>query len=361
MGLGLERAGRGASLTRAAIAALLVIVVAGCQSPAIAPTGSQTATPVAVASPTAPPSTAAPSPGSGIRHVNDVLGFAVTLPPPWRVSGCLSGVTREGTWVGQDVFTWRTIAEEHDLGGAADAGGSGAMNWIITIAAELSTLAPPEYARNRGGSVGDKIDMMTIDGRPATRVSGGFGGTWIYVANAGRMYTLTFSTNYEPGPKTTDVTLTFDSITRSFAFVTPSARPTPSTTPTLTPAVATLVDAIAAAFAASDADRIRDLMPPTCWVQTGSYQSSPEQASREKITERLRTAFAQGLKVTVESRPIRTAAPFVGSPFWVWSTWSPYGPTPPPVKDIVLLGFDQRDGRWYWTKALHYADDLRRP
>jgi hypothetical protein len=329
------------------------MAVAACASPAAAPSVS----PAAIASPTPTPTPT----GSGLRHVNDVLGFAVTLPSPWRVSDCLSGVRRDGTWVGQDVFTWRTISEERDLGGAADVGGSGALNWIITVAAEVSSQPPADYAKNRGGSVGDKVDATTIDGRPATRVIGGFGGTWIYVANAGRVYTLTFSTNSEPGPKTTDVTLTFDAIARSFAFVTPSARPTPSTAPALTPAVETLVDAIAAAFAASDADRIRDLMPPTCWVQTGSYRSSPEQVSREKFAERLRTAFAQGLKVTVESRPIRTAAPFSLGPFWVWSTWSAHGPTPPPVKNSVLLGFAQRDGRWYWTSALHYADELRRP
>jgi hypothetical protein len=69
----------------------------------------------------------------------------------------------------------------------------------------------------------------------------------------------------------------------------------------------------------------------------------------------LRASFAQGLKVTVEPRPIKPDPPMPGS-FWVWSTWSAYG-TPPrtAAPSNVQLVFDQIDGRWYWIGALFNA------
>jgi len=286
--------------------------------------------------------------------VNDVLGLAATLPSPWRVSDCLSGLTREGTYLGQDVLTWRSAAEEHDLGGGADAGTSGALNWVIDIAAEISSQAPTEYASARGGSTGDKVEATSIDGRSAVRVIGGF-GTSIYVSNAGRMYTLSLRTNSEPGPRTTDATLTFDSIARSVIFVAPTARPTPTPTPTLSPAVETLVDAVAAAFAASDSDRLRDLMPPKCWFSSAGYPGGSTLISREKMAEILRSAFAQGLKVKVENRPVQTTGAVIKAPFWVWSTWSAYGTAPFTPASTVQLRFDQIDGRWYWIGALFNA------
>ena len=135
--------------------------------------------------------------------------------------------------------------------------------------------------------------------------------------------------------------------------VTPTARPTPTPAPNLSAAVENAVDAVAAAFVASDADRLRDLMKPTCWFNSGYYQSEGAATSRDKMAARLRASFSQGLKVTVEPRPIRPDPPMPGS-FWVWSTWSAYG-TPPVPQSNVQLVFDQIDGRWYWVGALFNA------
>lgn len=345
-------------MIRAAACALLVVTVA-CTATPSAPSAS----PAAVASPTAAPTpspvptTAAPSP-TGTRHVNPVLGYSVTLPPPWRVSECLSGLSRDGTFLGQDVFTTRTAADEHDLGAGGDTGGSGAVTWTIAIAADISSMSPAEYATAQGGSVTDKLEQTTLDGRPAVRRVDGVGTTQTYyVGNAGRMYLIHLSQSFEARPALmTDAAV--DAVARSLSFVTPSARPTPTPAPTLTPAVEAVVDAVAAAFAASDADRLRDLMPPKCWFQSAGYASSGVSVSREKMAELLRTSFAQGRKVSVEARPIMTNAPYVRGPFWVWSTWSAYGSTP--FESVTQLVFDQIDGRWYWTGALFNAGSLRR-
>ena len=333
-----------------------LLVLAACDSPSITPTSNPTA--AAFTSPTSTPTTtAAPSPAP-TRRVNSALGFAVTLPPSWRVSDCLSGLSREGSYLGQDVLTWRTAAEEHDLGAGADTVGTGALTWVVSISVDTSQKTATDYASSHGVSITDKTDATTIDGQPAIRVVDTFGRALSYfVANAGRMYVLSLSAaSFEPRPPlATDMIL--DSIARSMTFVTPIARPAPTPVATLSPDIQSLVDAVAGAFAASDADRLRELMPPTCWFSVGYYQSSGSAVSRERYTEGLRAAFSKGLTVSVESRPINAAAPILRGPFWVWSTWSAYGDV---KEDSVQLVFDQREGRWYWTGALVHASALRR-
>src|SRR5688500_10068957 len=119
------------------LAALLTAgMIAGCTSnpPAASPTTSA----VAVASPTSTPvaTTFAPSPTASGRHVNAVLGYAVTLPPSWRVSECLSSLSQGPEFVGTDVLTWRTAAEELDLGVSGGTGPTGAFSWVVMIEAQ---------------------------------------------------------------------------------------------------------------------------------------------------------------------------------------------------------------------------------
>lgn len=347
-------------MTRALLAALVVITSACVATPTV-----PSASPVTVASPTVTPTPspaptiATPSP-TGTRHVNPILGYSVTLPPGWRVSECLSGLFREGTFLGNDVLTTRSVVEEHDLGAGGDTGGHGALSWIIAIAVDMSAKSPLEYATAQGGSATDRLDATTLDGRPAVRRSDG-AGTSIdyYVANAGRMYAIHLGQSYEARPPlVTDAAL--DAVARSLSFVTPSPLPTPSPVPTLSPAVEAVVDAVAAAFAVSDADALRELMPPKCWFVSAGYQSSGVSVSREKMAEGFRASFGKGLKVTVETRPIMRDAPYVRGPVWVWSDWSAYGSAPFTPQSTTQLVFDRIDGRWYWIGALFNAGSLRR-
>jgi hypothetical protein len=284
------------------------------------------------------------------------------VPAPWRVSECQSSLTREGAYLGQDVLTWRTAAEEHDLGYVADTGGSGALTWVVTIAAQISSQSAAEFAAAVGGGVGDKVEMTAIDGRPAIRKASGLTGrATYYVANEGRVYAIGLSIGFDPNAPSPPSTIeaTFDAIARSLTFVTPTARPTPSPAPQLSPAVAAVVDAVAAAFAASDADKLRELMPPKCWFMSAGYGSSGVVLSREKMADLLRTSFTQGRRVTVESRPINTDSPYIRGPFWVWSTWSAYNAPSFNPESATQLVFDQIDGRWYWTVALFNAGSLK--
>jgi len=357
VGLGLG-AGGATGLIRVLARVVLFGLVAGCTAAPNAPSAS----PAALASPTATPtpSPATPSPAP-VRYTNPVLGYSATLPPSWRVSDCLSGLTREGTYLGQDVLTLRTVAEEHDLGGGGDTGGTGALTWVITISAETSSKTPSEYMAGIGGGIGDRVESTTIDGRSAIRQDSG-GRITFFVANAGRVYAIGLTVGHDPSEPQPNLATpaTLYAIAHSVTFVTPTARPTRTPTPLLTPAIETVVDAVAAAFAASDADRLRELMPATCWFTSAGYRSSGVMLSREKMADLLRSSFAQGRKVTVESRPIKTDAPFVHGAFWVWSTWSAYGSAPFTPESVTQLVFDQIEGRWYWTGGRFNAGELRR-
>jgi hypothetical protein len=339
-------------------ALIVVALVVACRPNAAAPTASPTSTAAVVASysPTPVPTTAAPSPTSTGRHVNSVLGYAVTLPPSWRVSDCLSRIElQDPVFLGHDVLTWHTVVEEQDLGVHGGTGGSGAFAWVVLIDAQTTSRTPAEFATARAGGNSGQVQTTTIDGKPAARVFDNAGDSvGYYVANAGRVYGVTLTQGPEPRPPQV-TNATFDAIARSMAFVTPTARPTPTPAPVVSAGVEAVTDAVAAAFAASDADRLRDLMTPKCWFNSGFNQSEGTAVSRDKMAASLRASFAQGLNVTVEPRPIRTGPPMPGS-FWVWSTWSAYG-TPPQVspQSNVQLVFDQIDGRWYWVGALFNA------
>lgn len=340
-------------MMRTVAAVLMAGMLTGCAAnpPAASPTA------VVVASPTSTPvaTTFAPSPTPSGRHVNAVLGYAVTLPTSWRVSECLSRITQDPTFVGHDVLTWRTVADEQDLGVSGGTGASGAFAWVVMIEAQITPQTPMQFAVARHGT-GNSVESITLDGKTAARsfdISGNSMG--YYVANGGRMYGVTVI----PGdsarpPQLTNAT--FDAIARSVTLATPAARPAPTPVPVVTPAVEALADAVAAAFAASDADRVRDLITPKCWFNAGYWQSEGSASSRDKFAAGLRTSFSQGLSVAVEPRPIRTA-PLTGGSFWIWSTWSAYG-TPPRAspQSNVQLALDQVDGRWYLVGALFNAE-----
>ncbi len=341
-------------MMRTLAAVLLVGMLSGCASspPAASPSA------VVVASPTSTPvaTTIAPSPTPSGRHVNAVLGYAVTLPPQWRVSECLSSLSPGPEFVGADVLTWRTAAEELDLGVSGGTGPTGAFSWVVMIEAQITAQTAMELATTRAGGTGGRLEPATLDGRPAVRAfDGSANSLGYYVASAGRVYSVTLVPGNDPRPPQL-ATTTFDAIARSVTLVAPAARPASTPAPIMGPAVEALADAVAAAFAASDADRVRDLITPKCWITAGYWQSEGTSTSRDKFVAGLRTAFAQGLKVTVEPRPIRTA-PLMRGSFWVWSTWSSYGlpPRVTPPSNVQIV-FDQIDGRWYWVSSLFNAE-----
>jgi hypothetical protein len=344
-------------VTRAPLAALL-IAVAACSPNALAPTPSPSAS-AAAASPTlAPPPapTTAASATATARYANRVLGYSVTLPSPWRVSECLSRIdASDPVFIGHDALTWRSVSDEQDLGVPGGTGASGALAWVVFVEAEISSQDPIAFATGRAGGNGGSVRPTTIDGRPAARTVDGTGSAIAYyVANSGRMYSVSLMPGIDARPALlTDAA--FDAIAQSVTLTTPDPRPTPTPASAVTAEAQAVADSIATAFAASDADRLRDLMPPKCWFNYGYYQSEGGASSRDKIAAGLRDSFSQGLKVVVEPRPLSPNPPVTGA-FWIWSTWSGYGAPPRTTpQSNVQLALGQVDGRWYWLGALYNA------
>ena len=93
---------------------------------------------------------------------------------------------------------------------------------MAVMASAVPSLRPrPAYA---AGSIGDKVETTTIDGRPAIHKTLGItGGTTYYVANAGRMYAigLTIGMNPNDPSPSLDTSAALDAIARSLTFVTP--------------------------------------------------------------------------------------------------------------------------------------------
>src|SRR5688572_13641325 len=171
---------------RALAAVLIAGLITGCASNA--PAATPSASTGVVASPTSTPvaTTIAPSPTPSGRHVNAVLGYAVTLPPSWRVSECLSSLSQGPEYVGTDVLTWRTAAEEMDLGVFGGTGPTGAFSWVVMIEAQITSQTAMELATARAGGSGGRLEPATLDGRPAVRAfDDARSSLGYYVASAG--------------------------------------------------------------------------------------------------------------------------------------------------------------------------------
>ena len=147
------------------------------------PTGTARST-GASASPTIAPtptaSTAAATPSasapSGTRYTNPTLGFSVSLPDPYRRSTQPSKTFSGDKPAAQDAFTARTPAEEDALANPPCETACRIWNYVPLVQVfpnEASTGTPREWYQRSGGAVGERIQDVTVDGRPAVRVDDG--------------------------------------------------------------------------------------------------------------------------------------------------------------------------------------------
>lgn len=338
------------ALVAIAIGVLVALGAFRTPAPAASP---PPATAISTQTPSASP-TVVSSPATTLAFENAVLGYRMTLAPSWRRSECLSRIElTDPKHFGQDVLTWRTVAAERDVGVTGGAGAVGAFAWVVTIIVQASEgLTGPQYAeRVRGGGGGGEVFQPSeIDGTPAVRVRNGAGFELAYyVARNDRMYTFGFTPSPLARPAVADEA-TLDAMARSIRFVTPAPRPTPTARPALNAGAEAVVDEIAAAFSAKDADRLRALITPRCWFNSGFSGGGGAAASGDLVADGWRTRFASGLTVRVEPRPIQPDPPMPGA-YSVWSTWTEPGQ---PIGDVQLV-IDQVEGRWFLIGALFNA------
>ena len=192
------------------VAAVLLVVILGIGL--LYSVRSATAPPVAVASaPASPtstpaPSVATPSPSpSGILFVNQTYKFSVILPPPYRKSARLSATstTSNTPGIAFDGFTARTVEDEVPLPGACDVT-CPLHDYTVFIEIQSGVSdTPRHWYTSHAGALGQQIDDLTVDGRPAIRVINGaeiYVPLQLIVKDGDRMFRIGYMVTREPVP-----------------------------------------------------------------------------------------------------------------------------------------------------------------
>ena len=192
------------------VAAVLLVVIIGIGL--LYAVRSATAPPVAVASaPASPtstpaPSVATPSPSpSGILFVNQTYKFSVILPPPYRKSARLSATSTTSSTPGIafDGFTARTVEDEAPLPGACDVT-CPLHDYTVFIEIQSGVSdTPRHWYTSHAGALGQQIDDLTVDGRPAIRVINGaeiYVPLQLIVKDGDRMFRIGYMVTREPVP-----------------------------------------------------------------------------------------------------------------------------------------------------------------
>lgn len=338
-----------------AIVALGAIYLAQRQGPS---TALPSATPGAIATSSALPTgsaqpTVSPSPQG--QYLSKRLGFALTLPPPWRKASCGNTDPGRVQLPFAELFTSAAALEQH-TGHIGFGGSSDRVD--VRLDPNPEGLTPTQLAQRRFSS--SQISSVTFAGRSAVEVRGdasAFPGVLVYIfADGDRTYSVSAL------PKTTalpDIESML-AILRSFRLLS-SAEAQALPDPTPIPAAATTQQALAArlksALEQKDIVALESLLGPC--VSQGVVPGGGAAEPRERFVAELRQQFAAGVTVTVDASAIQTDTR--GNTYsYVWSKWNAFPPgggaaTPPspePRSYNVQLIFTQTAGGYYWSGTL---------
>jgi hypothetical protein len=138
-------------------------------------------------------------------YVNQTYKFSVILPPPYRKSARLSTTSATSNAPGSafDGFTARTVEDEAPLPGACDVT-CPLYQYIVFVDIQSGVSdAPRHWYTSHASALGQRIDDVTVDGRPAIRV---INGAEIYtplqfvVKDGDRMFRIGYMVTSEPVP-----------------------------------------------------------------------------------------------------------------------------------------------------------------
>jgi hypothetical protein len=169
-------------------------------SPTAAPSSTlSTASPATTisATPNGTAPTSSASAATGDRYTNPTLGFAVTLPAPYRRSAHLSMTFQGDKPAAQDAFTARTPADEDALANPPCETACRIWNYVALVQVfpnEAGTGTPRDWYQRSSGAVGERIQDVTVDGRTAIRVDDGATYPVQYVIRDGaRIFRVAYS------------------------------------------------------------------------------------------------------------------------------------------------------------------------
>ena len=325
--------------------ALLFIAVA-CNlfivTPSPSPTVSETpapttAAPTATATPTPTPSPSPrPNPTTGPgTYVNAGLAYKVDLPAGWRRSACL---TTRGDPKVPFVETFTTASVDEEIG--TDTGP--ASDTVSIRSEDAAGLTPLQWLSTGrvGTAAGQRFEATTFDGKDSARIVVVATNTPIaYVVPAnGRMYILQRGQRvFEPNTATSANALINSWHALSPAdlagppFATPPAAPTRS--------AEDVADGIAKGFTDKDTAVLESVASPC--LTHGIENAGGSFATTVRQMRELKAAFANGLAVTVQARPVTEQRP---DQMTIKGTWTDPGK---PTKNVNFL-IVKVGSTWYW-------------
>jgi hypothetical protein len=334
----------------ATASAILVVIVAvllfGPRNVAAPPPSPGPTTTAATASPTSSVFSSATATAAVSGRYVSALGYSIEMPPPWRRSSC-SPMTQQSADRGGEVFIPVSARDETstDIGAPY-------TTLRIFVEANPQSITPRQWAeqgRIVGGQATEQIEDVIYADRPAARKSLPLSapGTGLYryfVANGGRMFMV--DPDVRPGLETATQQALVRMIA-SFRFITDveqaAARAAlPTALPSRTPEQ--VVDAVAAAMTAKDVDALAGILSPC--VTTGGENAGGTTISREKYVEDMRAAFAAGLVVKVQTRPL--VGDRASGNLSVNSSWEDSRGT----KERKLMLQRGENDRWVWLGTI---------
>jgi hypothetical protein len=302
------------------------------------PTSPTTTTSAATAA-TASPGAPSPSPSTssaGGRYVSALLGYSIETPPPWHRSSCMAVVTQQTTGSsGGDVFVPVSARDQT----STDIGAAYPELWL-SVQANPQGLSPRQWAE-QDRTISGRIEDVVYADRPAARNA--VPGTALFtyfVANGDRMYKIEPHANRPPDAATQQA---MGTMIESFRFLSAAEQAAaraalPAALPSRTPEQ--VADGVAAALAAKNLDALAGFLSPC--VTTAGENAGGTTVSREKYLDDLRSAFAAGLVVTVQPRPL--SGDRASGNLTVASTWQ--GPQGTKERKLTLRRED--NDRWEW-------------
>jgi hypothetical protein len=321
-------------------------------SPTAAPTATATAT--ATATPAASPSPS-PSPTPQGLYVSKRLGYALTLTPPWRRASCPAlDQTRTALPIVEHFTNVSAMDEE--------IGHIGTPNDRIEVFAFANPqrLSAVDFAKSNplpgpvpAGS-SPQPESVTFAGRPAAQLS--FPDWFVYflfVPDSDRMFTI--AARAGASSRSPDLQAILP-VVRTFRFVgaaETAALPEPTPFPVGGPTPQALAATLAAAFRQKDVATLERLLSPC--VSQGVQNGGGSAITRERFIASLRTQFAAGLTVTVDTSTARTEPRYGPGMAAVRSRWNAQppmsvgaAPSPGQTTQNVDLWLAPTPGGFYW-------------
>jgi hypothetical protein len=279
---------------------------------------------------------------------NQTLGYRLTLPDGYRVSGT-TVVPGTGSFVGREGYTLLSPAEEQALC-VRENNGTPSPDGTKTLSVEVYLNPADAPAREWANGSHLRSARVTVEAASAGNLDAARfvadGKSLAYAIRANqRIYVLT----PDVGPSTHPL----DSIASTFVAIPPSKRPMPAPDTTPRDAAAHLGTQLADAFAARNVDAVSSLVR-TCIMSVAPYVDGQPlggvlNSSMASFLDGLRAGFSAGTLTVVVDPTVQTGWRSDGAElYFVRSVWTNNGRS---ISADLYLDRSVIDGRALWIQS----------